>query len=271
MLSYIMVPVMKIGIFYNIKQVERAIAESLAARIEAAGSSAVVFSREEEILNVDRLVVLGGDGTVLRAARRASECKVPLFGINYGHLGFLTEFERDEMDDAVSFLFAQSCERVERAMLEVEFKGTATSCLNECALLRSIRSGEDMDLVRFAVSIDGNRAGDLTADGLIIATPTGSTAYSLSSGGSIITPDCDAFIFTPVCSVSMRSRPIVYSSQSVLTFTLLEGRLMLFGDGRSLGEIGAGDSLSVRKSSRSTVFLTRDRTGFFKRITEKIN
>lgn len=262
---------MRVGIFFNEKQVERAIAETLAARLKAAGSSAVVFSHDDQIADIDRLVVLGGDGTVLRAARRTAEAGIPLFGVNFGHLGFLTEFERDEIDGAVGLLLSEGSERVERAMLEVEFHGKRTACLNECALLRGTLAGEDMQPVRFAVGIDGNRAGDLLADGLIVATPTGSTAYSLSSGGCVITPDCGVFTYTPVCSLSMRSRPIVYSDRSELTFSLLEGRLFLYGDGRFLGALMKGDSLCVRRSSRSAIFLTRNRSGFFRRFTEKIN
>lgn len=262
---------MKIGIFFNPNQVEIATVEAFVAAIEKAGSYAVVFSREEEISNIERLIVLGGDGTVLRAARRASELDIPLFGVNYGHLGFLTEFERGTLDEAVSLALNEHCDRVERSMLEVELKGIRTVCLNECVLMRSVAPGEEMELNRFAMAIDGRSAGEVVADGLIVTTPTGSTAYSLSAGGSIMTPDCAAFMLTPVCAISMRSRPIVYDSSSELTFSLSEGSLLLYGDGRFLGQIGKGDVLTVRKAARSAAFLTCDRAGYFRRLTEKIN
>lgn len=262
--------IMKIGVYYHGKQVGQRDVDRLSSALQAAGCEPFLFSHEDEIADVDRLIVLGGDGTVLRGARRAAERSIPLFGVNYGTIGFLTEFERYEMDAAVALAVSPTCERVERAMLEAEHNGKRTVCLNECSLLRAVSPESDNKVVKIKVKIDGSDAGEVVADGLIVTTPTGSTAYSLSAGGSIMTPDCDTFMLTPVCAFSMKSRPIVYPSASVLTFSTND-RLLLYGDGRYLGEAGAQDVLTVRKSARSASFLTRDKKGYFKRITEKIN
>ena len=111
---------MKIGIFYNQDQADVAVAQSLASSIREKGHSAVIFSDLEEVGGVDRLLVLGGDGTMLRIAKRASAKNVPIMGINFGHLGFLTEFERDEWSAAVPLILDENCARLERSMLEVE-------------------------------------------------------------------------------------------------------------------------------------------------------
>ena len=116
------------------------------------------------------------------------------------------------------------------------------------------------------------QSGDFVADGLIVATPTGSTAYSLSAGGSIATPDCGIFLLTPVCAFSLKSRPIICPDSSLLSFGISEGDfLMAYGDGVFLGKVGAEDRITVKKADRSARFLTRDIRGFFARLTKKIN
>lgn len=262
---------MKIGVYYNGEQVSQATANEFAHMVEAEGAKAVIFSHEEEIATVDVLAVLGGDGTLLRAARRAAMLSVPLFGVNFGRLGFLTEFERDELLPAARFACKKDSDRLERAMLEVCFGKKSVVCLNECSLLRRVSPDENNKVVRVKFRLDGREGGEAAADGFIVATPTGSTAYSLSAGGGILTPDCDAFIFTPVCAFSMRARPIVYPAAGVLTLSAAEDELLLYGDGKFLGEAARGEEVTIRKAPHGAVFLTRDRHGFFAKIAEKIN
>ncbi len=262
---------MKVGIFYNSDQADACVAEELASRIRKAGHGAAVFSVLDEIRVVDRLIALGGDGTMLRAAKRASAAGIPIVGVNFGKLGFLTEFEREEYAQAVSLVLDEHCARIERSMLEVQLNGRTFDCLNELALLHPVAPGKENKVVTISVTIDGSHAGEFVADGLIVATPTGSTAYSLSAGGSIMTPDCATFQLTPVCAFSMRSRPIAYSDKSELGFSLPQGALVLYGDGIYLGEAGASDRLIVRKSERSATFLTRGLSEYFRRLTQKIN
>ncbi len=263
---------MKIGIYFHKTQVDAEDALTLQTALRRAGADAEIFSTLDAISGVDRLVVLGGDGTVLGAARRAAEFGIPLFGINYGHTGFLTEFERGETGEAVSLALSPACDMLRRAMIELDLNGEKTFCLNECSLLRGISAEDENKVVKIRVQIDGNDAGEIVADGVIVATPTGSTAYSLSAGGSILTPECDAFILTPVCAFSMKSRPIVYSAGATLSFAIPEGHsLLLYGDGKYLGSVGTGDSVIVKKANRCATFLTRNKKSYFLRITEKIN
>lgn len=261
---------MNIGIYYNLEQVDRSVAEKLASLIFAAGHTASLFSDLSELCG-DRLVVLGGDGTMLRAAKRASERGIPVVGVNFGRLGFLTEFEREEAEKVVPLVLDEHCAVLKRAMLEVELNGNRCDCLNELALLHPVAPEKANRVVTISVTIDGSHAGEFIADGLIVTTPTGSTAYSLSAGGSIMTPDCETFQLTPVCAFSMRSRSIAYSNRSELGFSLPQGALVLYGDGVYLGQAGAKDKLIVRKSVRSAAFLTRGLSEYFRRLTEKIN
>lgn len=261
---------MNIGIYYNRDQVGRDVAENLAARVFSAGHTATLMTDVAEI-GGDRLVVLGGDGTMLRAAKRASVLGIPVVGVNFGRLGFLTEFERDEAERVIPLVLDEHCAVLRRAMLEVELNGSRYDCLNELALLHPVSPESDNRVVTISVTIDGSHAGEFVADGLIVTTPTGSTAYSLSAGGSIMTPDCETFQLTPVCAFSMRSRSIAYSNRSELGFSLPRGALVLYGDGTYLGKAGEEDHLIVRKSVRSAAFLTRGLSEYFRRLTQKIN
>lgn len=261
---------MKLGIFYNETQTESKNADRLAGLIEKKGGKARIFSRISEIADIDRLIVLGGDGTVLRVAKRASDMNIPLVGVNYGTLGFLAEFERGEDEKAVDLAMGD-CPVVERSMLEVDLDGKTSYCLNELSLLRPVNIESPSGVVGISVEIDGSKAADFTADGLIVATPTGSTAYSLSAGGCIMTPDSETFILTPVCAFSLRSRPIVFPDSCALTVTVRDKTLMLYGDGDYLGQINGGRKIKIRKAMRTARFLTADPNGYFLRLAEKIN
>ncbi len=265
--------VMKVGIFYKEKKVpDQTVVTELSEEISRRKNEAVIFRSPEEIAGVDRLIVLGGDGTILNAAHASSEQKIPLVGVNFGTRGFLTEFEREDYMQAVSLALDPACPVVRRSMLELDFNGVKTHCLNEMLLHRRVSGKPNAQIATFCVDIDGSDAGELRADGLIVCTPTGSTAYSLSAGGNILAPDCAAFLITPVCAFSLRSRPIAYSDSCTLSFRFTDRdcTLELYGDGKFIGEASANDTLTVRKSPRCTAFLTRDKNGFFRKITEKI-
>lgn len=263
---------MKVGIFYHEAQVPPAEAEELARTFISRKADAVCFTSEDEIPCVERLVVLGGDGTVLHAARKAAESGIPLVAVNYGTIGFLTEFERDEAEDVVELVLDKSCRLLRRSMLQVGFRDRTFYCLNELALMRRNALDAQNGLIRILVTIDGSHAGEFIADGLIVSTPTGSTAYSRSAGGSIMTPDCETFLLTPVCPLSLKSRPIACPDKSALSFSVPKGvAVVLHGDGNCFGEARCGDTITVKKAERAAIFLTKGKQDFFRRLTEKIN
>lgn len=263
---------MKVGIYFNPAQAEPQAAEQLAQTLVALGGEARILSAVSNMEDCDRVIVLGGDGTMLHAARTAAPLGVPIVGINYGTLGFLTEFDRGETENAARLALDASCPVIHRTMLEVDLNGEKTYCLNELSMLHAVAPDRTSKAVRISVIIEGSRAGDFHADGLIVCTPTGSTAYSLSAGGSIMTPDCKTFQLTPVCAFSLRSRPIAYPDDCALRFILpKDEKLVLYGDGIYLGEADETDHLTVKKAERTAVFLTRSKGEYFRRLTEKIN
>lgn len=259
------------GIYYQSNKAECGeIVPQLLELFSGKGISARVFCNDDEFVGVDRLLVLGGDGTVLRAARFASQNGIPIVGVNYGTLGFLAEFERNELASAVELLADEHCDMIEHTMLEVSFQGKTFHFLNELLISCGVNRNESR-IAKISAMIDGTEAGDFRADGLIVATPTGSTAYSLSAGGSIMAPDCKTFMLTPICAFSLRSRPIAYPDHCELTFSFTDGQpLALYGDGRFIGEVCPSDKLVVKRSDRTVTFLTRNRNGFYSRLTDKI-
>lgn len=165
----------------------------------------------------DLILALGGDGTVVGAAREASPAGIPVIGINFGTFGFLTEIDADAMDEALALLAAGCYDVEERLMLAVciEHNGRRESCAtasNDVAVTAG-EKGRVLDLLVFA---DGHQICDYPADGLIVATPTGSTAYSLSAGGPVLAPTVDAFVLTPICPHSLSVRPLVVSADAVI-------------------------------------------------------
>lgn len=261
---------MKVGICNYAEGAQEALCRLKRALAEG-GAECVCFGASDKLCGVDRLIVLGGDGAVLHAARQVLPEEIPLVGINYGHLGFLTEFERGEEEAAVRLVLRSSPSLIRRSVIEAEYRGRRMTCLNEVSLLRKISPEQREGVVRFSVEVNGDPAGEFTADGLILSTPTGSTAYSLSAGGCILTPACEAFLLTPVNALSLRSRPILFPDRSEFCFSFPEDcAIVVHGDGVFLGECGRGEELIVRKSARSSVFITKDNHDFFRRLTEKI-
>lgn len=263
---------MRIAILYRTEKVDEDVIRNIVKHIEARGHTATVFSTAEEVKG-DRLLVLGGDGTVLRAAQKTAIENIPIVAVNYGTLGFLTEFDRNETTDAVDFILSDGHSVLERSMLEIRLGGQCWHCLNEIVLSRRVAVETTSKVIRFHVSIDGNAAGNYVADGIVVATPTGSTAYSLSAGGSILTPNCENFILTPVCALSLKSRPIVCSDRSEISFEIAEtgADVALHGDGELLGIAHSGDIITIRKSNRKAHFLLRKQGEFFHRLINKIN
>lgn len=220
----------------------------------------------------DVVIVLGGDGTILNIAGSAAACGVPILGINTGTMGFLAEFELSEIDEAVKLLKEGALVKGERSMLETEVNGTRVYALNEFAVQRVYRRDALNQVVRLNVCIDGQLVDQIVSDGIIVSTPTGSTAYSLSAGGAIMSPDIRAFCLTPVCAHSLRNRPIVYSETSVLSADILSENVpALFADGKLICDLKKGTRLSFGRAERSVVFLRKKNSEFYGRLLLKLN
>jgi len=199
-----------------------------------AGANATAVRKEDLPGQVDLLVVLGGDGTLLSMARAVGDLGVPILGVNLGGLGFLTATPLDEMMAAVEALVSGGMAIEERMMLATRVRRRGEwlpehIALNDAVILKSAMSR----IINLSVSVEGRHATAYRADGLIIATPTGSTAYSLSAGGPILFPLMDAVVLTPVCSHTLTNRPIVLPGRDRIEVTLRSAQqVMLTLDGQ---------------------------------------
>ena len=210
-----------------------------------AGATAV---RKEDLPGqVDLLVVLGGDGTLLSMARAVGDLGVPILGVNLGGLGFLTATPLDEMVAAVQALVSGHMAIEERMMLAARVRRRGEwlrthIALNDVVILKSAMSR----IINLSVSVEGRHATAYRADGLIISTPTGSTAYSLSAGGPILFPLMDAVVLTPVCSHTLTNRPIVLPGHDRIEVILRSAeQVMLTLDGQVGVELEESDAVEI--------------------------
>jgi NAD+ kinase len=200
----------------------------------------------ESLPQADVIIALGGDGTLISVARQAAQHNVPVIGVNQGRLGFLTDIAARELETSIPAMLAGAYDEERRAILQATV-GTqqAALALNDIVLSR----GSTGSMIDMQVAVDGRVAYTLRADGLIIATPTGSTAYALSANGPIVHPAVAAMLMVPVAPHSLTNRPVVLSDSNVLTITLKRGTdAGLHCDGQSHFDIAAGESVTVRRS-----------------------
>lgn len=205
----------------------------------------------------DLAVVQGGDGSMLNAARHLAAHRVPLVGVNQGRLGFMTDIASNNMLEAMAEILAGRHTVEERTMLAAEVRrngGTEFSnlVLNDVV----VNKGAVGRLIEFLVHIDGEFVYDLRSDGLIVATPTGSTAYALSSDGPILQPSVPAFALVPICPHTLSNRPIIVSDRSVIEIRLkrsIDARLHF--DGQLQCDLHEGDHVVIRRAEQSITFV----------------
>jgi NAD+ kinase len=230
---------------------------------------------EEEIANRSDLVVaIGGDGTLLYAARLVAHRGVPLIGINRGRLGFLTDVLPQDMIASVDAALDNRCERDERSLLEARLiaggKTTQALALND-VVLQKWETGRMLD---FETWIDGVYVNTHGGDGLVVASSTGSTAYALSCGGPIVAPHLDALVLAPISPHTLSDRPIVVSGRSVIAIKLIDRpdtRAQITCDGVALGELLPGDRLEVHPTMRKITLLHPNRFEYFRLLRSKLH
>jgi NAD+ kinase len=209
------------------------------------------YSRNEIAKLVDMVIVLGGDGTMLSVARLVCEKDIPILGVNLGSLGFITEIQALEIYDALEKILEGNCNYEERLMLNVSVtrqkeKIAEHTVLNDVV----INKGAIARMIDLEIFIDKKYLSEFKADGLIISTATGSTAYSLSAGGPILYPTLENIIITPICPHMLTNRPLVIPGDSEVKTTLKakSGEVVLTLDGQSVFTIKEGDVIAVKKS-----------------------
>jgi NAD+ kinase len=203
---------------------------------------------------IEVLVGIGGDGTLLRTAQLAHEMDVPVIGVNLGTVGYLAEVEPENIDEMLRRLAEGELDSHSRmTVAAITADGTELHGINDVVLDKVL----SQRLVQIAVDVNDEYFTTFRSDGLIIATPLGSTAYSLSAGGPVVDPDLDVLIMTPVAPHSLMSRPIVFTPATVLRFVVAtERQVRLNVDGRSGPVLNEGESVTVRAGERPVRFLT---------------
>ena len=217
----------------------------------------------------EAIVSLGGDGTILRGVQYALKWNVPLLGVNLGRKGFLAEIEPQDLEEALTRLVRREYSLEERPLLSVAFDGQRWLALNDVVVSR----GGFARLIGVTTLVNGEMAGRYLADGVIVTTPTGSTGYSLSAGGPVVSPGVDCMVVTPICAHSLQHRPCVVSGSSVIRLELdsdEEQTASLQVDGQNRAEMTAGMALEIRQAAERVRFIRMQPEQFFRLVRSKL-
>lgn len=237
---------------------ERESADTAEASFIAAGSK-LGLAIGQDVADPQAIVAVGGDGTVLGAAALAMDLGVPVCGINVGRVGYLAEFKPTDVDALAEALSNDTFTTHTRGTVAVEANGTQATAVND-VVVEKVMSER---IIEIAVRIDDEPLATYRADGIIVASPIGSTAYSLSAGGPVVAPDLDAMVLTPVAPHSLLSRAIVVSPSSTIELTTIGDRpATLNVDGKELADIPPGTTVTVQRGSTDVRFLTLNRHPF---------
>ena len=229
--------------------------------------------REELPACTDLLIVLGGDGTLLSAARLASEHKVPILAVNLGGLGFLSTVSQDELYSILEEIFSGKHRVSERVMLEAEIVRAGAVIRRQIALndavLNKAALARIMDL---ELRVDGEYVTTYKSDGLILSTPTGSTAYSLAAGGPIVYPIVEAFVVTPICPHTLTNRPLVIPDSATVEVDFKAGddAVFLTLDGQVGIELVRGDHIRVRKAAEKLLLVRPAKKTYYQILRNKL-
>lgn len=233
---------------------------------------------EEHLTGVDCVIVLGGDGTILRVAKKIVKSNLPILGVNMGHLGYLADVEKSNVFSALDALCDGKYTTQNRMMLSGKvIRGEQEICcldaLNDIVITR----GGSMQILNFEVRVNDKMLKAYRADGMILATPTGSTAYNLSSGGPIVEPGADMTLLTPIAPHTMLSRSIVLQAEDEIEVTILpphdlnvEQLIEVYFDGIERVKLEVGDKVEVTKSEMTTTLIRISSASFLETLYEKM-
>ncbi len=231
-----------------------------------AGAQTVVGVDDPSSEPPDVVVAIGGDGTMLAAVQVALRHRVPVLGFNLGTIGFLTEAEPEQLDDVVASLASGEFSTVPRLAIAASLNGVSAQGLNDVV----VEKIDSLRLVHLAVEIDGDPFVTYRADGLIVATPTGSTAYNFSAGGPLVDHAVDAVLMTPVASHALFSRTMVLPPDSVIRVTVQRDRpVRVSVDKVGLGEAEEGHVVEIKRADQPVHFVRLDHRSFARAVTEK--
>ncbi len=223
-----------------------------------------------DIEQTDVVIALGGDGTIIRAAKAAAVHSIPVCGVNLGRIGFLAAIDPDEIFKLAENILNENYNIEERMMLEAQIV-TADKTLQITALNDIIVSrGNCHKMIDISIESGGEPLDDYRADGVIISTPTGSTAYSLSAGGPIVSPTMDVFLVTPICAYDLHSRSMVLTAEDALTISA-KGKLpaTIEVDGAEIAQLGRDDVINITKCRQKAKIIKMNERSFLKTLRKK--
>ena len=247
------------------------IAGSLRELAELLGKRGCMVLEEKDA-SADLAVVVGGDGSLLAAARELVGRKVPVVGVNLGRLGFMTDIGHENMREGIGAILDGQYTIEERALLDAEIFRGAKSQLRSIALNEAVvGKGAQGRLIEFALSIDGEFVYRLRGDGVIVATPTGSTAYALSAQGPILHPAVPALALVPLNPHTLSARPVSVSDRSVIEITVVSSLdARAYFDGIALADMAEGDRLVLKRSADVVRFVHPPGYRYFATLREKL-
>jgi NAD+ kinase len=250
----------------NIELVGRSLAEDEVCRVPT-------LSTDEFVARADLVIVLGGDGTMIAAARLLGNAEIPVLGVNYGSLGYLTDFRIEEMFPALESVLAGNYKLDRRVTLKVRHH-RGENVLTESRVLNDvvINKAALARIIEIRVELDGHYVNSFRADGLIVATPTGSTAYNLSAGGPIVFPSMRAMVLTPICPFTLSNRPIVVPDEAEIRLSMETNNeeVALTLDGQVGFELEAGDVITISKSSSTFDLVQPTNRNYFDVLRDKL-
>lgn len=257
------------AVFLTHRGAEVYVAADLAAVFPAdvlARCSVVAETQFEKF--ADMVITFGGDGTLLAAARLLIGSDVPIMGVNVGNLGFLAEFPVAQLDEALAVVLSGEYRIVDRTTLTTRVDGDDIYAVNEVLLEKATQSR----MIAIRAFVNEHHVADYRADGVIVTTPTGSTAYSLSAGGPIIAPSAHALCLTPISPHTLTLRPLIVQDTSDIRFELpfADMEANLVADGRIVGTIRTGDVVHIRKSEHMVKLVKRADSTYYDLLREKL-
>ncbi len=256
-------------LFLQTQDVRCIISNRLAVFLPESITTAVEIVPVDEFEKfADVVVCFGGDGTMLSAAQKIIRGDIPLMGINVGKLGFLAEFSVTELEDSLLSLINGDYRIVDRAIIETTYKDETIYAFNEFV----IEKYNSSKMITIRASVDGHLIADYSADGLILTTPTGSTAYSLSNGGPIIAPSAEVFCITPIAPHSLTLRPLIIPDSLEITLKLTSSgsNALLVADGLIQKELTPGESVSLKRSAYGVKLIKHKDTTYFELLRKKL-
>lgn len=228
--------------------------------------------------DVDCMIVLGGDGTVLQAARETKKLHIPIIGVNLGTLGYMTEIEPANLKESLDRLIAGDYEQESRMMLNgkaylSDGRTEEGWALNDIVITRS----GSLQIIQFNIYVNGQFLNDYKADGMIITTPTGSTGYNLSAGGPLVEPRAKLIVLTPICPHSLNQRSIILSPEDVIEIEIPQGRegriqtVEASFDGTHVIPLETGDRIRIVQSEKITEFIQLNQVSFLEVLHKKMS